>query len=46
MTNAPWVEEIRREFVQVLVRDVLEQAASRARMKHDHFEHWDEIVGQ
>lgn len=46
MTSAGWVEEIRGEFVRVLVRDVLEHAASRARMKHDHFEHWDAIVGQ
>ncbi len=46
MTDAPWVEEARREFVRVLVRDVLEHATSRARMKHDHFEHLDGILGQ
>ncbi len=46
MTDAAWVEEARREFVRVLVRDVLEHAAARARMKHDHFEHAGDIIGQ
>jgi hypothetical protein len=35
---------VRAQFVRVLVRDVLEHAAARARMKHDPFEHADEMV--
>jgi aerobic carbon-monoxide dehydrogenase medium subunit len=44
MTGAPWIEEIRRDFVHVLVRDVLEQAASRARSKHDPFDDADSLI--
>jgi aerobic carbon-monoxide dehydrogenase medium subunit len=46
MTDAAWVEETRAEFVRVLVRDVLEHAAARARMKHDHLEHHDDLLGE
>lgn len=35
MTDAGWVEEIRTEWIRILARDVLEQAASRARSRHD-----------
>ncbi|WP_369694659.1 FAD binding domain-containing protein [Gemmobacter fulvus] len=35
MTDAPWVEEIRSEWIRILARDVLQQAASRARSRHD-----------
>ncbi|WP_181183472.1 MULTISPECIES: xanthine dehydrogenase family protein subunit M [unclassified Mesorhizobium] len=35
MTDAAWVEEIRSEWIRLLARDVLEQAASRARSRHD-----------
>ncbi|RWC12232.1 FAD binding domain-containing protein [Mesorhizobium sp.] len=35
LTDAAWVEEIRSEWIRILARDVLEQAASRARSRHD-----------
>lgn len=35
MTDVDWIEEIRSEWIRVLARDVLEQAASRARSRHD-----------
>lgn len=35
MTDAPWVEEIRSEWIRLLARDVLVQAASRALSRHD-----------
>lgn len=35
MTGAPWVEEIRSEWIRILARDVLAQAASRALSRHD-----------
>jgi xanthine dehydrogenase FAD-binding subunit len=35
MTDAPWVEEIRSEWIRLLARDVLAQAASRALSRHD-----------
>jgi carbon-monoxide dehydrogenase medium subunit len=35
MTNAAWVEEIRGEWIRILVRDVLVQAANRALSRHD-----------
>lgn len=35
MTDAAWVEEVRTAWIRVLARDVLEQAASRARSRHD-----------
>lgn len=44
MTDAGWVEEVRAQFVRVLVRDVLEHAASRARMKTNHFDDADDII--
>lgn len=46
MTDAAWVEETRQQFVRVLVRDTLEQAAARARAKHDPFEHADELLNE
>lgn len=45
MTSLAWLEEVRRDLVAVLVRDVLEQAASRARSKHDPFEDSHKILG-
>lgn len=35
LTDVEWIEEIRSEWIRVLARDVLEQAASRARSRHD-----------
>lgn len=35
MTDAPWIEEIRSEWIRILARDVLAQAASRALSRHD-----------
>lgn len=35
MTDAAWVEEIRSEWIRLLARDVLAQAASRALSRHD-----------
>ncbi|OYU37852.1 MAG: hypothetical protein CFE33_18570 [Pseudorhodobacter sp. PARRP1] len=35
MTDAAWVEEIRTEWIRILARDVLAQAASRALSRHD-----------
>jgi carbon-monoxide dehydrogenase medium subunit len=46
LTRAAWVEEMRAELVSVLVRDVLEAAAFRARAKHDPFEDATEMVRQ
>ena len=35
MTDAAWLEEIRSDWIRVLTRDVLVQAASRALSRHD-----------
>lgn len=35
MTDVAWVEEIRTDWIRILGRDVLEQAANRARSRHD-----------
>lgn len=35
MTDAAWVEEIRSEWIRVLARDVVAQAANRALSRHD-----------
>lgn len=35
MTDAGWVEEIRSDWIRILARDVLAQAASRALSRHD-----------
>jgi carbon-monoxide dehydrogenase medium subunit len=35
LTDIAWVEQVRAQHARVLVRDVLEQAASRARSKYD-----------
>ena len=45
LTDIAWVEEVRASHARVLVRDVLEQAASRARSKYDPAEDLDTIEG-
>jgi carbon-monoxide dehydrogenase medium subunit len=46
MTDLAWLEDVRRDFVAVLVRDVLDQAASRARSKHDPFDDAGKLLGE
>lgn len=37
-TGVPWVDKVNARWLSVLVRDALEQAASRARSRHDPFD--------
>lgn len=45
LTDVAWIEDVRAQHARVLVRDVLEQAASRARSKYDPAEDLDTIEG-